>query len=425
MTSRYAIAVLPFTNMSPDRENEYFSDGISEEILNALSRIEGLQVTARTSSFAFRNMNMDVREIGRKLDVSLVLEGSIRKSGNTVRITAQLVKTSDGYHRWSETWDRELRDIFIIQDEIASSIAERINKDLVPERKAGAGQSLESLDALDHYLRANYLLHTWDFSQGKNMIAGFEKALEIDPHFTRAYVGMCHCYTWLGSTGHIHPEEALRKVEHNIGKILSLDPGAADVYELIAGKNFWIEWDVGLALQNIERALELKPSFSDALSSRGLFLAAAGRVEEALDNLFRAQRLNPLSDQVNYTIGLIYNFTGEHQKSLEYIERNIEISPGWDAQYLARLESLCSLERYEEALEVIRMVEGNPDSPLSAVQMKAWYHASRGEAREAITLATMLEKELEMEPVKSAPSFYFLGSIFMLLENYQRALEFL
>lgn len=425
MPSRYAIAVLPFTNMSPDRENEYFSDGISEEILNALTRIEGLHVTARTSSFAFKNLNMDVREIGKKLGVSLILEGSIRKSGNMVRITAQLVKASDGFHLWTETWDRELRGIFIVQDEIATTIAERINTGLVPERKAGTFHTVENLDALDYYLRANYLMHTWDFSQGENMIAGFEKAIGMDPGFTQAYVGLSHCYTWLGSTGHVPPMEAHQRVEEHVAKILSLDPELPDTYAIIAGKNFWIEWDIALALKNIEKALEIKPSFADALSYRGLFLAAAGHIEEALDSLFKAQRLNPLSNQVNYTIGLIYNFTGESRKSLEYTDRNIEISPDWDAQYLTRLESLCRLERFEEAREVIRMVEKDPDTPLSVKELQAWYHASRGEQHLARELVPELEKELVGIPVQAAPSPYFLGSIHLMLGDADKALEYL
>jgi TolB-like protein/AraC-like DNA-binding protein len=422
--SKYSIAVLPFVNMSSDPENEYFSDGIAEEILNALSRIEGLHVTARTSSFAFKNQNMDVREIGKKLDVSLLLEGSLQKAGERVRINTQLIKAADGFRVWTSKWDRELRDIFILQDEIAAVIAEKVNASLKP-RSGSSGQPVRNLEALDYYLRGNYLLNTWDFSQGQNMIASFEQAIAMDPGLIQAYVGLSHTYTWLGSTGFVSPPEARAKIEECIHRMQELDPNLPDLYEIIAGKNYWMEWDIGKALENIDRALELKPSFPDALMYKSLFLAAAGKVEEALDFLFQAERLNPMSNQLNFTIGLIYNYTGESLKSIEYIDRNIEINPGWYAQYLTRIESLCRLGRYDESLELIHMLENDPGNPLSIRELKAYYHASRGEAEAALEYVTEIEKDLGGNMLDLIPSSFFLGSINILLKDEDRALDYL
>ncbi|MBN2518880.1 MAG: hypothetical protein JXB17_00105, partial [Bacteroidales bacterium] len=228
MISKYSIAVLPFVNISSDKENEYFSDGITEEILNALSKIEGLHVTARTSSFAFKNQNIDIREIGRKLNVALILEGSIRKSNNLVRITAQLTDTSNGYHLWSDTWDRELKNIFIVQDEIAAIIAEKINKDIKLD-VSHEGHVVENTEALDLYLKGQYLLNKWDFNESNNIINCFEQAIKLDPGLIKAYIGLSHVYTWLGSTGFVKPEEAHIKVEYCIKKVLELDRNVPDV----------------------------------------------------------------------------------------------------------------------------------------------------------------------------------------------------
>lgn len=424
LKSRYSIAVLPFANISPDLENEYFSDGITEEILNALSRIEGLHVTARTSSFAFKNQKLDVREIAEKLNVSLLLEGSIRKSGQMVRITAQLIKAEDGFHLWTETWDRQLKDIFILQDEIAGMIAERVNKDIVPRRTV-LKNPVEDLDALDYYLRGNYLLNTWDFTQADNMVSAFEKAIEMNPGFIQAYIGLSGTLTWLGSTGVISPAEAQPRIEHCIEKMLELDSELPEVYTIISGKHFWMEWDIATALKKINRALELKPSYPDALMYRGLLLAAAGQMDHALNSLFRAKRLNPLSNQINFTIGLVYNYTNENEKALEYVERNIEIFPGWYAQYLVQVEALCKTCRYKEAMEVIEMLEKDPSNPLSISELKAYYYASQGETIKSLQLVNEMEKVIGKDPMEEPAIFFFLGSIYSMLQKNKEALDYL
>jgi len=424
LVSKYSIAVLPFVNMSSDKENEYFSDGISEEILNALSKINGLHVTARTSSFVFKNQNLDIREIGRRLNVSLLLEGSIRKSGNTIRITAQLTRAENGYHIWSETWDRELKNIFIVQDEIAAIIAEKINIDIKPNVPA-TDHVLESTEAFDNYLRGNYLLNTWDFKEGNTVIKYFEQAVKLDPRMIKAYIRLCDVYTWLGSTGFVKPEEAHKKNEYYINKVLELDPNIPDVYVVIASKNFWIEWNFSLALKNISRALELKPSFPDALKYRGIFLAAMGRVEEALDALFQADRLDPYADIINAGIGMIYNYTNENEKALEYVEKNIKVCPQWYAQYLTKIEALCKLKRYPEAWDTIMMQDKDPNSPLSIAQLKGYYYASMGNRKDTYEQLKIMEEELNRTPMFGLPDAAFFSQIYILLGEDDKALDYL
>jgi TolB-like protein/AraC-like DNA-binding protein len=424
LTSKYSIAVLPFVNISSEEENEYFSDGITEEIINALSKIENLHVTARTSSFAFKNQNTDIREIGRKLNVALILEGSIRKSGNTVRITAQLSKATDGYHVWSDTWDRELQNVFTVQDEIAALIAEKIDKD-IKTQVSSTGHVIENTNALDWYLKGNYLLYKWDFSERDNIIASFEKAIELDPRFIKAFIGLANTYTWLGSTGFVKPEEAYVKVEYCIKKALSIDKNIPDIYIIIAGKKFWIEWDLPAALNNINKALELQPSNSDALKYKGLILAATGRVEEALDSFFQADRLDPYSDHIKSSIGMIYNYTNENTKALDYIDQNIQICPYWYAQYMDRIEALCKLERYNEATNTIRMLEKDPDSPLSVAQLKAFLFASQGKMKETYEQIRIMDQELSGSRLGNVPDAAFFSKIYLLLGEYDKALDYL
>jgi adenylate cyclase len=424
LISKYSIAVLPFVNMSSDRENEYFSDGITEEILNTLSKIDGLHVTARTSSFAFKNRSVDVREIGKNLNVAFLLEGSIRKADGIVRITAQLTRTDNGFHIWSDSWDRELKNIFILQDEIAALISEQVNKNLEPEHSV-TDYIIENTDALDAYLRANYLLNKWDFSQGLLIIELFEKAINLDPGFIKAYVGLCNVYTWLGSTGHIEPREAFIKVEHSISKVLELDPNLPDVYMLMASKNFWIEWDLQNALKNINKALNLKPSYPDALMYKGIFLAASGRVEEALDCLFQADRLDPYANQINSGIGMIYNYINEDEKALEYFEKNIRIAPFWDAQYIYKIESLCKLDHFDEAWDSIQLVEQNPKTPLSVAELKAYYFARKGEKKEAYAQIGIMEDEEKMSPLSGSPNSAFFAQLYLILGENDHALDYL
>lgn len=424
MVSKYSIAVLPFINISSDKENEYFSDGITEEILNTLSKIEGLHVTARTSSFAFKNQNIDAREIGKQLNVSLILEGSIRKSENFVRITAQLVKAENGYHIWSDTWDRELKNIFILQDEIAAIIAEKINADIKPDL-LDTEYILKNTNALDLYLKGTYLFNKLDFREAEKAIAYFEQALEIDSEFTKAYIGLCNCYTWLGAAGIMNPEDTHKKVEYYINKALTLDKNLPDVYTVIAGKNFWIEWDLPLALVNINKALKLKPSFYDALMQKGIILATLGRIEESLDTLFQAERINPFAPTVNYMIGFVYYLINENIKALEYLNKNIQICTYWYAQYINKTEALCKLNRFDEAWSVILDLENDPDSPLSIAELKGYYFASSGKKDEAFEQIRIIEDDLKNVSLKGNSTLYFLSTIYLVLGEKEKALDYL
>jgi adenylate cyclase len=348
ITSKYSIAVLPFVNMSSNKEDEYFSDGITEEILNSLCKLDGLHVTSRTSSFAFKNKNLDIREIGKKLNVAHILEGSIRKQGENVRITAQLIKALDGYHLWSNNWDRKLNNIFLVQDEIAEDIAEKIRSGL----KITAEQKIkppDNVQTIDLYLKAKYLAKSWNEDETYRAIDYFNKVLKLYPNFAQAYVELADCYTLLGTIGTMKFSEAAKNIGINIQKAFQLNPNISEVYISFAKKSFWYEWDLKKTLDHLNKALELKPSNSEALYFKGMVYATFGKFEEALDYLYRCQRLNPLSEQINYFIGTVYAFMQEWEKAIAYYDKNIKVNPRFHSQYRSKIYALCTTGRFDEA----------------------------------------------------------------------------
>ena len=235
MISKNSIAVLPFINIAPDTENEYFSDGVTAEIINALSRYEELHVTARTSSFAFKNRTMDIREIGYELNVAYILEGNVRRAEEIIRISAQLVKADDGFHLWSESWDRELKNIFILQDEIAGMIAQKVNEKV---SRSGSPKKyvVDNTEALDFYLKGLYFLNGFDYKKTDEIIANFRKSIALDPYFSKAYIGLCHAYTWMSSIGLMNAADAQVQVDYYLEKAQTLDRNIPDIYLVKAGR---------------------------------------------------------------------------------------------------------------------------------------------------------------------------------------------
>lgn len=424
LVSKYSLAVLPFLNISSDKENEYFSDGITEEIINALANIEGVHITSRTSSFSFKNSTIDIREIANKLGVSFILEGSVRKSADQVRITAQLIKAESGFHIWSDSWDRQLKDIFILQDEIAGIIAKKVNSNI---RQTGfhPGSAVENTEAIECYMQGVYYLNAWDLKQGKHIIELFNRAVELAPGFAKAYLGLCNAYTWLGATGLVDLEEAHAKVTEYVAVVKELDGNIPEIYLIEGGKNFWIEWDLDRAMENMDKALELRPSYADAYTVKGIILTVLGNVDEALNYLFKAERLDPYANNINSLIGLIYRRIGEYPKALEYIEKNEKICPTWDAQYVTKVETLCKLERYDEAWETIRMIESQSNSPLPIAQLKALYFAFRTMKKEAYEQIGLSEEEKKQHSGLGSLNYGLYPEIYLALQEDQKALQYL
>jgi adenylate cyclase len=412
--------------MSSDKEDEYFSDGVTEEILNSLCKLDGLHVTARTSSFAFKNQNLDIREIGKKLNVAHVLEGSVRKQGENVRITAQLIKALDGYHIWSNNWERKLNNIFVVQDEIAEDIAEKIRLGL----KITSVQKIKPPDnsqAIDLYLKANYLSKSWNEDDTYRAIDYFNQVLEIYPEFAQAYVGLADCYTLLGTIGMMEFNEAARNIGINIQKAFQLNTSISEIYVSLAKKSYWYEWDLQKTLDNLNKALELKPSNAEALYFKGMVFATFGKYDEALDYLYQCQKLNPLSEQINYFIGTVYAFMQDWIKAIEYYNKNIKVNPKFHSQYRSKIYALCNVKRFGEAWnELQNFPEGIiPYRDYAIKAMSGYYYACMGETEKAKSVVDFLEKSLESNENNDTYGTLFLAYISLKLNNPDKALDLL
>jgi serine/threonine-protein kinase len=295
-----SIAVLPFVNMSPEPENEYFGDGLAEELINALTHLKGLHVAARTSAFTFRGRETDIREIGKKLDVSTVLEGSVRKAGNRLRITAQLINVADGYHLWSERYDREMDDIFAIQDEITIAIIEQLKVELIGEQKETIVKHYtENLEAYDLYLRGVYYRNKLTQDGFERSIECFEKANEKDPRFVLAYASQADSY-WLSSFwGNLPPRQTYPKARDAAKKAIEIDDTIGEAHASLAAIHTFYDWDWEAAEREFNRALELVPDSPDTRIYYSYYLNLMRRYDEAVAQAGKGKELDPLSGFCN------------------------------------------------------------------------------------------------------------------------------
>jgi serine/threonine protein kinase/Tfp pilus assembly protein PilF len=289
-----SIAVLPFANMSADSDGEYFSDGLAEELINALTHLPGLRVAARTSAFRFRGRDVDIKEIGRALRVATVLEGSVRRMGHRLRVTAQLINVADGYHRWSERYDREMADVFEIQDDIVASIIKALAPTLLGEVKA-VKRPTDNLEAYELYLKGRQYWYQRSPGFMALAIRLFEQAIALDPDYTLAYAGLADCHTIMRPYGWVSEATSRPLAETALMRALTLDPMLAEVQCSQAQFILWFERAWLQAEPYLRRALELSPRWSLPHVVYAYFLAAAYRPEEALAQLDVALDLDPLS----------------------------------------------------------------------------------------------------------------------------------
>jgi adenylate cyclase len=325
-----SIAVLPFANMSNDPENEFFCDGLAEELLNALTRIESLKVAARTSAFSFKGTNKKVSEIGRALGVDKVLEGSVRKSGNRVRIMVQVVSASDGYHLWSERYDREMNDIFAVQDEITLAVVEALKiKLLHGERSAILKKATDNAEAYQLYLRGRAFWNRRTPADFQKAIENFEKATSIDPDYSLAYAGIADCYTLLTYFEEFAPHELREKTRSNAERALELDEGSADAHTSMALYGLIFEFDLAAAERHFQRAVELDPRSVTAQYLYGTHLATRQRFGEASRRGQIALELDPLSQPLAGNIARVLYFMGRYDEAIELSERYLELAPNF------------------------------------------------------------------------------------------------
>ena len=347
-----SIAVLPFVNMSNDSEQEYFSDGMAEEIINSLSHLKDLKVAGRTSSFQFKGKNIDLRQVGEKLSVHTVLEGSVRKQGNRLRITAQLVNVEDGYHLWSEKYDREIDDVFAIQDDIALAITEKLKLTLLNrDRDLITKTYTQNTEAYELYLKARFYISR----RGTSIIAGMEyyqKAIELDPGFALAYAGYADANLLIATYGLAPPKQAMISAKRSAEKAVELDPSLCEPYCSLGYYYACCEWNWPESKKNFLKSIELNPRYAEAHYRYGwnYLTCIEGKFDEAEKHGAIAIKLEPLSSICYGTYSLILNSAGKFNEAIAACKTGLELDASSFVCHLNAGSAYAALHQYEEAI---------------------------------------------------------------------------
>lgn len=341
--------------MSTDPENEYFSDGVSEEIINALSRIAGLQVTARTSSFAFKNEKKDIRAIGQALGVALVLEGSVRKSGTRVRITAQLIRTDNGFHIWSENFDRKLTDIFELQDEISLLIAGKIRENFghfdIQDQLVDSPTA--NIQAYQLYLKGRYHHNRWNLPAFAEAAQFYQKSIDEDPSFAAPYFGAGLSYSFLGSWGGMKRKTAFQYADDYFKQGLLLGTPTHYSYYCVAKHLFWGNWKYEQAYDLLLKAHELSPQHSDTNEFMAEINTALGDFTSAERYIDSSLQVNPLSPNHYYTKGNIFYLQGRFESALTILDKGLSLEPDFAVIIELKLACLIQLGKYDGLREAL------------------------------------------------------------------------
>jgi non-specific serine/threonine protein kinase len=418
-----SLAVLPFTNMSADKDNEYFCDGLAEELINSLSHIHELRVAARTSAFSFKGKDLDIREIGKLLNVQAILEGSVRKAGERLRITAQLVSVADGYHLWSEKYDRDMDDIFAVQDEISLEIVDKLKVKLLKGEKTKVlKRHTENKDAYNLFLKGRYFWNRRNEGDLKRAIECYHEAVEKDPKYSLPYLGIADHFIMMGLWSYLPPETARLRAKEALDRALEIDDQLGEAYTSLGYYQFLFDWDWPAAEKNLKRGLALNPNNVYAHVWYGCSLNGMSRFEEAYTELKTALEMEPLSPIINAVAGIQVSFThideGKKQmhKAIE-MEPNLALAHLW-LGWIYMFPKIVD----EKALEQLQSAVN-----LGLTFALGWLgcaYAKLGKKEEAIKILGQLDelsKERYISPLQRSAVYMGLGMYDQAFEHLEKA----
>lgn len=419
---RKSIAVMPFVNLSEDVENEYFSDGIAEEILNLMAKLPQLRVASRTSSFMFKGRQASIPKIAAELGVSTVLEGSVRRAGNRVRITAQLIDGTTDSHLWSETYDRELEDVFAIQDDIAQCITNALKVTLSPrERRSIQSVATADVEAYDFYLRGRSFMHTMTRRDYESAIGMFRKAIELDAKYALAFAGLADAYSYMFRyvDGSRQNAEQARSASD---QAIALDPDSAEA-RASRGLAMLINEEHAEAEREFRKAIELNPNLFEAYYYFGLALTSQGKFAEATEMYSKAMAINPADYQSPVFLAQAYASMGRRHdemrariSSIGVIERHLQIYPQDARALYSYAAQLCIVGRQEEGMRIVERALGQDDTEPVVLYNSACLYAMQGDNERAIELLTAavergwgdrpwLETDSDLDSLRDDPRF--------------------
>ena len=420
-----SVAVLPFEDLSPQKDQEYFCDGMTEELINRLGNIKGLKVPARTSVFQFKGKASDIRDIGKKLNVRTVLEGSIRKIGNELRVTAQLINVPDGFHLWSETYNRELKDVFNIWDEIALAIADKLKLTLLTEDKTRlVKRSTGNIEAYNLYLLGRYLFYKAAVEDEFFKAMSYsDQALAKDPKFALAYVLKAGCYELLCLNGYLAPRDSYPKAKEALIKALDLDNGLGEAHASLGYLKMVADWDPAGAEKELKRALTLSPGSADVYVLYSMFLAETRRLDEAIAGLKRAAELDPTGPQTYAYLGWGYYWASRFDEAITHLKKALEMDPSnLNTQFnLIMIDVLRGKfgEAVAQADKLLSALPSLDDAPI--LSNFAWIYAVSGRPEKA---RTFLKRMLDIR-AKRYVDAYMIAGVYAGLGDKEKAFEWL
>ena len=419
-----SIAVLPFVDMSPQKDQEYFCDGMTEELINRLSNIRELKVPARTSAFYFKGKAQDIQKIGQKLKVNTVLEGSVRRAGNELRITAQLVNIADGYHLWSQTYDRELQDIFALQDEISLEIINKLKIELLGEDRARVVKRYtENTEAYDSYMRGQWLLNNKVTAEDwRNALLYFERAIEIDPKFSLAYVSLAEIHLSLAMWHFVSADGAIPKAEQALENALAIDPRVPEALTWSGIIKYRFEYDWTGGESDIKKALELNPNCGPAHNALSvILLTKKGDIDKGIEEIRATLELNPLSLRRQGDFAF-YNYqVGRFDDALKQCQKTLEVDPEYP--FILETLGLCYMQKslFQDAIVAFQKAIAFSGNNTMYISYLAYAHAVSGNLEKANEILRELNQLSEHVYV----SKYYLAPIQAAIGDKDKAFELL
>lgn len=394
------LAVLPFVNLSNDADNEYFSDGVTEELLNALTSVRGLRVTSRTSSFALKGTNADIRDIASKLNVEKIVEGSVRKAGNRVRITAQLINAADGYHIWSETYDRDLTDIFQVQDDISKIIANKLRAELSPEKRTEVlvKPPTKNLAAYSLFLKGRYYQNKETPAEMFKAIDYFRQAIALAPDFALSHAYIAACYSMIGSVGVIPGKEALLQIEANSTRALELDPSLPQGHVSRGVGYLFFEWRWEDAYRSLMKAIELNPGSTDSYWVLGYYYLIMNEPAKAVAAHEKAWEQDPLSMPLARSLGIAYFYQQRYDDVIRLSDMQLDVMPrNWYALAIKGF-SIGLKGNWNAALDLLIKANELSGSVALSLSYLAYCYGVLGNKVQALSFIKQIESFQQLHP---------------------------
>jgi len=419
LSQKDRIAVLPFTNISLDRDEEYFADGLTEELISSVSRTQGLRVIARTSVMKYKGTSKPVSEIGRELGVGNVLEGSVRRAGNRVRISVQLVDPTNEGLKWSQQYDREISDIFAIQSDISNRVAEALRLQILGA--PGQGTHTRNPEAYVSHLRGRQSWNTRTEAGIRQAIGFFQKALAEDDTFARAYAGLADCYSTLALLEFIPPNEAYPKAKEAVGRALSLDPVLAEAHTSLGLIRFQYDWDWKGAEEEFNEALRINPSYAPAHHFFADYLKAMGRFDEALAEIEKARELDPLNLAINTGVGHVLYLSRQYDMSIEQYKKAVDLDPNFTLTHIWFGRPYLEKGMYPEAISELETAVRLSGEGTLALAMLGHGLASGGRSEDA---RKVLDQLIERSKTRYVPS-YWIAVVYNGFRDEEQVLKWL